>query len=60
MKDFTINDITKTVLIVELNGNCHQVLLSADDKKALLLMACWMTDGLKISGELMPIKFETK
>jgi len=54
----TLNDIEQLVVIVQLNGNCHQVLLSKEDKELVKHFIANMTGGLKLTEELMPVKFE--
>jgi len=58
LSNYTLKDIEKLVIIVQLNGNCHQVLLSKDDKELIKHFIANMTNGLKLSEQLMPVKFE--
>lgn len=54
----TINDITTIAILVEIDGDCHQVLASSENKKLMLTMLAQMSDGLKLSDVIEPVKFE--
>lgn len=53
--DLTLDDIEQLIILVQIKGNCHQVLLSKDDKKVVQHFIATMTSGLKLSQELQPI-----
>jgi hypothetical protein len=59
-KEYTIQDIEQTVIIVQINGNAHQVLISKEDKEVIIQMINGLTNGLKLSEEMMPVTFEFK
>lgn len=58
--DLTINDIEQLVVIVQINGNAHQVLLSKQDKELTKHFLANLQGGLKLASEMMPLKFEFK
>lgn len=61
LKEITINDITKVLIIVSFeDGSAHQVLSTAENKNTMLRMLAVADGGLKLDKELMPIKLKTK
>lgn len=52
--------ITSIAILVEIDGNCHQVLASKEHKELMLTFLSGLTDGIKVSEELMPVEFKTK
>ena len=59
-KEYTTKDIEQIVVLVQIDKNCHQVLLSNPDKDILKLFLSNLTDGMKLSKELMPVEFINK
>ena len=57
MKEYTLKDIEEMAVIVQLNGNCHQVLISPENKEILKVFISGMTNGLRLSDACEPITF---
>lgn len=55
----TLSDIEQLVIIVQIDGNCHQVLLSQDDKEIIKHIIANMQGGFRVTEQLMPIVFES-
>ena len=60
MPEKTLDDIEQVVVLVQIDGNCHQALISEENKKVILHLIANMTDGLKLSEEMLPIVFQFK
>lgn len=54
----TISDIETIAILVQVDGNCHQVLTSKENKQLLITMLSGMDDGLNLSDKIEPVKFE--
>lgn len=52
-----IDDITTIAIIVEINGNAHQIMSTKENKALMLNMLARMDGGLKLSTEMEPIEF---
>lgn len=57
-----LSDIKIVAILVEMeNGNAHQVLTSKENKDILIRLLANMDGGtLRLSEEIMPVKFESK
>lgn len=60
VKEKTLADIEEIVVLVQIDGNCHQVYMSKEDKESLKHLISNLTNGMKLSSELMPVKLEKK
>lgn len=53
-------EITSIAIVVEIDGNCHQVLASKENKELMLKFLSGLTDGIKVTEELCPVEFKKR
>lgn len=56
----TIENIETIAILVQIDGNCHQVLTTKKNKEAMLLMLAGLDGGLTLDQQIEPLTFEYK
>ncbi len=52
------NQITKVVILVEIEGKCHQVISSKENKQVFIELLANSREGLRLTQPIEPIEFQ--